>query len=148
MTLIRRTTRLVWRFARFTRVERRLLVQSFLLLLVITAGLRLMPLLSLQRVLSCLARNTGKGPHSQRAAPDMITWAVTAASNYVPGAACLSRALTLQVLLEERGWRARLCIGIGLGTDRRLQGHAWVEGIGDGDGYQRILTLAANRRAV
>lgn len=148
MTLVRTAIRPIWRFARRTRVERRRLVWSFLLLLAITVGLRLVPFISLQRMLSRLTRRAGR--RREQLAPGMIAWAVTAASGYVPGAACLSRALALQILLEEQGRPARLCIGIGRGTDRMLQGHAWVEAVGvqetpggDGDGYHRILTLTA-----
>jgi hypothetical protein len=150
MTLIRAAVRRIQRFVSRTPVERRLLVRSYVLLLAITVGLRLVPFISLQRMLSRLARSAGRKQRREQMAPDKIAWAVTGASLYVPGAACLSRALALQVLLEEQGRPAQLHIGIGRGPDRTLQGHAWVEAVGvldppggGADGLRRILTLTA-----
>jgi hypothetical protein len=117
--------RTVRRFARRTRSERRLLIRSFVLLQAVAIGLRLLPLLSLERALHRLGR--ARARRSGGLAPDIIVWAVTAVSGYVPRATCLVRALALQTLLEEHGWPSRLCVGIGHSADGRLGGHAWIE---------------------
>jgi hypothetical protein len=155
MTLASKTIRAIRRFARRTPVERRLLIRSHLLVLAITVGLRLMPLVSLQKMLGRFGRRAGRNHRRKGLTPATIAWAVTAAGGYVPGAACLSRALAMQVLLEEQGRPARLCIGIGRGADRMRHGHAWVEAVGvqgpPGDeaaGYRRILALPRESRAL
>jgi hypothetical protein len=129
MTWIRAAVRPVQRFVRRTPVERRLLIWSFLLLLALTVGLRLMPLVSLQRVIRRVVRN-GRGQRDDRPSPDTLAWAVTVAGSYAPGATCLVRALSLYTLLEAYGWPARLCVGFARALDGTLEGHAWIEGPG------------------
>lgn len=127
MTLIRTAVRPVQRFVRRTPVERRLLIWSFLLLLAIAVGLRLVPLVSLRRVVRRAARR-GRAHFADRPSPDTVVWAVTVMSRYAPGSTCLVRALALQALLEVYGWPSRLRVGLGRGADGALVGHAWVEG--------------------
>jgi hypothetical protein len=127
MTLIAKAVRPVQRFVGRMPVERRLLVWSFLLLLAITVGLRLIPLISLQRVIRRVARK-GRARSDERLSADTVIWAVTVMSSYAPRATCLVRALVLQTLLEAYGWPSRLRLGLGRGVDGTLAGHAWVEG--------------------
>lgn len=154
MTLVRTAMRPIWRFARRTRVERRLLVQAFLLLLAITVGLRLMPLVSLQRVLSHPARKAWVR-RDVRPSPDTVVWAVRVMSSYIPRATCLVRAVALQTLLGVYSWPSRLCIGFGQGAGGTLGGHAWVEAEGAAEiveegqaEYRCVLTLGADGSAV
>jgi hypothetical protein len=127
MTLIRAAVRPVRRFVRRTPVEQRLLVRSYVLLLALTVGLRLMSLVSLLRVIRRVARNS-RERRADRPSPDTLAWAVTVASAYAPGATCLVRALALYTLLEAYGWPARLCVGFARALGGALEGHAWVEG--------------------
>lgn len=128
MTVPRKAVRRIRRFARRTRIERRLLVRSFLLLQAIVVGLRFMPLVSLQRVLGRLGHKAAWPRRDGGLAPDTVVWAVTAVSCYVPRATCLVRALALQTLLEAYGWPTQLCVGISRAADGTLGGHAWIEG--------------------
>jgi hypothetical protein len=55
------------------------------------------------------------------------SWAITHASRLVPGASCLTQALSLQVLLGQRGLGSRLCIGVRKSQAKGFEAHAWVE---------------------
>lgn len=46
------------------------------------------------------------------AAIDRVAWTMAVASRFVPGTACLTRALASQVLLAERGIQADLHVGV------------------------------------
>jgi hypothetical protein len=83
---------------------------------------------------------------------ELLIWAVTAASRYVPGATCLAQALAAQVLLGRTGYPARLRIGVAKGEERKFEAHAWVESQGrvviGGPGLGRftpLTTLAGDR---
>jgi hypothetical protein len=117
----------IQRFVRRTPLERRLLLRSSALLLAVTLGLRLMPLVSLQKVARRAVRR-GRAHSGDRPSPDTVIWAVTATSRYLPRSTCLARALVLQTLLEVYGWSSRLRVGFGRAADGSLAGHAWVEG--------------------
>jgi hypothetical protein len=119
--------RLLQRFLRHTPVERRLLIRSYLLLLAVTVGLRLMPLVSLQQSIRRGARRA-RTHCDDRPLPFTVIWAVSATSRYLPRATCLARALVLQTLLDGHGWPSRLRVGFGRAADGSLAGHAWVEG--------------------
>lgn len=56
-----------------------------------------------------------------------LNWAITRAARFVPGASCLTQALSLQVLLARRGLGSRLCIGVRKGGQKSFEAHAWVE---------------------
>jgi hypothetical protein len=137
MRVVQTAVQVIRRFASRSPVERRLLIPSFLLLLVAAVGLRFMPLVSVRRVLNRFARKSAQAGRGAGPAPGTVVWAVRAASGYIPGATCLVRALALQTLLGAHGWPTRLCVGFGHGADRTLGGHAWIEGPGgrviDGD---------------
>ena len=55
------------------------------------------------------------------------SWAVRAASRYVPSATCLAQALTLQSLLSREGIRSDLAIGVARGDESGIAAHAWLE---------------------
>jgi hypothetical protein len=137
MRVVQTPVRVIRRFASRSPVERRLLIRSFLLLLVAAVGLRFMPLVSVRRVLNRFSRTSAQAGRGAGPAPGTVVWAVTAVSGYVPRTTCLVRALALQTVLEAHGWPSRLCVGIGHGADGTLGGHAWIEGPGgrviDGD---------------
>ncbi|MFB2895111.1 lasso peptide biosynthesis B2 protein [Aerosakkonemataceae cyanobacterium BLCC-F50] len=82
-----------------------------------------------------------------------VVWAVTVASWYMPGAKCLARSLTTQVLLAQQGHRTDLCIGVTKGKEGQLKAHAWVESQGqivigalkDLSHYTQLLPLKGGR---
>ena len=59
--------------------------------------------------------------------PQRIAWAVSSAGRYVPKASCLTRAMSMRVLLGRRGLPGELRIGIERSPGSRLRAHAWVE---------------------
>jgi len=59
---------------------------------------------------------------------DRVSWAVRAASRFVPGASnCLVRALATQALLGKYGYQSELRIGVRKEADASLAAHAWLE---------------------
>ena len=150
--------RQVRKFLGLSAADRRLVVETALLLWAIRLGLWLLPFRTVRRILDQLARkrlvsdggNTLAISHHQdtrtpgrkdlidfvlandagRASLEQIAWAVAAASRCVPVATCLVQALAAQVLLGRRGHPVELHIGVARGARGRLEAHAWVESRG------------------
>jgi hypothetical protein len=114
-------------FAQLDWRERFFLVEALAVVALVRLGLSL---LSFKR-LRALVRESGRrsvGPHRAGALPvDRIAWAVQAVSRFVPGATCLTQALSGQVLLARRGYRTRLHIGVAKSSRDQLAAHAWLE---------------------
>ncbi len=111
--------------------ERGLLVSATVRLGAISLGLRLLPLQTLRRLMARVSRPFAPLAGPDACSPDLIAWAVSVASRYVPGAGtCLPQALATQILLERQGHAARLHIGIAKDHEKQLQAHAWVESQG------------------
>lgn len=129
------TERPLRRFLRLSSAKRRLLVEAAVLLETIKLGLRLLPFKILRRLLTRVSRasaGTLYGTLEARAFVREVTWAIEAASLYIPGTkTCLVRALAAQVLLDRRGCPSLLHIGVLKGVGGRLQAHAWVESGGE-----------------
>ena len=111
-------------FLHLPSADRRLLIQSVFLLGAIRVGLWLLPFKTLRQFVARAAQVTAQVP------ADRVTWAVTVASRYVPGASCLTQALATQVLLGRFGHPTSLRIGVARGAGGELQAHAWVESRG------------------
>ena len=134
------------KFWRLSPSDRRLLVTAVFLLTAIRLGLWLLPVQTLRRVLARGIQTPTRLDNSNQSFLKRTGWAVTVASRYVPRATCLTQALAVQVLLERRGYRAHLCIGVARGAPRRLEGHAWVEHQGQiviGGGFLPDILLPA-----
>lgn len=111
--------------------DRRLLAETGLLLLLARIGLWVAPFPVLRRVLD--------GPRPPRLAPrpefsDRVAWAVVAVARRLPGMTCLVQSLAAHALLQRRGCRPALHIGVrrgvrgrGSGAAEFLDAHAWVE---------------------
>src|SRR5277367_7074283 len=62
---------------------------------------------------------------------DRVSWAVRAASRFIPGASnCLVRALATQTLLGRFGYRSELRIGARKDPAGSFAAHAWLESAG------------------
>jgi hypothetical protein len=75
----------------------------------------------------------GPPPQSSVSPPTVehVSWAVRAASRFIPGASnCLVRALATQTLLGRFGYRSELRIGVSKAADGSLAAHAWLESAG------------------
>ena len=118
----------VHKFLRLPAPDRCLLVESALLLVAIRVGLWLLPFQTLRHALSRITHMTTEAQRARHAAVERVIWAVTVASQYVPGVrTCLMQALATQVLLGRRGHMAHLHIGVARGEEGQLQAHAWIE---------------------
>lgn len=95
------------------------------------------------------AMETDRFPHLRlpEFSEEQIAWAVRLSSRYIPGASCLTQALTAQILLNRAGLGSQLHIGVAKGD--AFESHAWIEcggrvlvgGAGQSARYVRILTL-------
>jgi hypothetical protein len=105
--------------------DRLLVLQAALLLVAVRVALVVVPFVRLRKITARMAR-----PASGASATDASreTWAVSAASRYVPGARhCLTQALVAQLLLGRAGVPSHLRIGLSRGERGDLHGHAWLE---------------------
>jgi len=100
--------------------DRKLLVRTVALLLVMWLGLALLPFRVVRR-LALAGRRRASLP------PERIAWAVATAARLVPGATCLPRALVAESLLRRMGYPVTFHIGVAKADDRTLDAHAWVE---------------------
>ena len=74
-----------------------------------------------------LTERTAKGSRPRNAPPvEWIAWAVARTSRFVPGATCLTQALTTQWLLGAYGYSSTLRIGVSRNL-AQMEAHAWVE---------------------
>jgi hypothetical protein len=55
-----------------------------------------------------------------------LSWAVSAASRYIPQASCLTQAIALHILLKRAGYPSRVRIGVAK-EHGKFASHAWVE---------------------
>jgi hypothetical protein len=61
---------------------------------------------------------------------EQVAWAVRLASRYIPGASCLTQALTAQVLLNRARIENRVYLGVTSQAPGGFAAHAWVEHAG------------------
>lgn len=116
------------KFLRMPAPDRRLLVESALLLGAVRVGLWLLTFQTLRRLLERIAQMTTRLQAADHDSIDRVVWAVTVVSRYVPGVrTCLTQALATQVLLGRRGHTTHLHIGVARSEEGQLQAHAWVE---------------------
>jgi hypothetical protein len=97
------------------------------------------------------------GPPPKRSvsppAVERISWAIRAASRFVPGATnCLVRALATQSLLGRFGYPCELRIGVRKAEDGGIAAHAWLESAGsivigefEVDRYMRLAAPGSSR---
>jgi hypothetical protein len=129
-------------------VERRLVLEAALLLLVARLGVRLWRLPTLQRVLAQVPLPIA---HRQTTVPlERLAWAVAAAARRVGPTTCLMDASAAYAMLTRRGYRAALRLGVRRDAERpgQLASHAWVECdgrviVGDTEGLGEYAVLAS-----
>jgi hypothetical protein len=114
------------RFFALAPARRRLLLQAWWLLCAARAGLWVVKLRVLERI---IARTPSGRPAiaGDAMASSEIGWAVSVASGYVPASSCLAEALVARTLLQRAGEPARLVIGVASTAERGVHAHAWVE---------------------
>lgn len=107
--------------------DRRLLAETGLLLVLARIGLWVVPFPVLRRALDG-SRPARRAPRPEF--PDRVAWAVAALARRLPGMTCLVQSLAAHALLQRRGLRPALHIGVrgrGSGAAWSLDAHAWVE---------------------
>ncbi|WP_066384674.1 lasso peptide biosynthesis B2 protein [Anabaena sp. CA = ATCC 33047] len=107
--------------------DRLLLINTFLLLLFVNLGLWLLPFSQLRTLLNKINQ---PNISVNQTTIGKIIWAVDVSTKFVPGAKCLARALTCQVLMTRRGYSPELRIGVAKDEQGKLEAHAWIENQG------------------
>jgi hypothetical protein len=102
-----------------------LFVRAFGLLCAVRIALWLVPFRLVRRWLE--GGGVEESREADAATRNRIGWAVRRTSRFVPGASCLTQALTTRVLLRGAGQPARVRIGVAKSVEGELQAHAWVE---------------------
>jgi Transglutaminase-like superfamily len=125
------------KFIRLDPRERALALAAARTLVVTWIGLRTVGFAAVQHRASRLVTHNTRGyawcgppPRSSVSPPsvDRISWAVRAASRFIPnGSNCLVRALATQTLLGRFGYRSDLRIGVRKTPENNLAAHAWLE---------------------
>lgn len=120
--------------------EKKLLIQSLLLILAVRVGLWILPFSLLDRWLS------GSDPENDRIADwatiRRVVRSVRLCSRFVPYATCLTQAMVTRVLLRLRGQPSDLKIGVEKDQNEKFGAHAWIEV----DGRIVIGKLSRHRR--
>jgi hypothetical protein len=137
----------LYRFMQLSWLEQCLLIRAAWWLGILTLGLRIVPLSTLQHLLLKLATRRMKTVPAP-----LITWAIQVAGRFVPEAACLPQALAAQYLFVKSGYPAELQIGVARSADGKLEAHAWVISggsvvIGDLCDLDRFAPLLPTHRA-
>jgi len=117
------------RFARLSRVERRLFLEAVMWSGLFRAVLLLMPFRRIAAHLGAHMAETPSRvamPETRRLAKD-VARAVSRASRHVPWEAkCLVQALVGKRMLKRRGIESTLYLGLAKRADHDLQAHAWL----------------------
>lgn len=133
------------KFLSLSSPDKLLLIEAIALLTVVRLGLWVLPFRALWRLIVGMAKGLAAGRRASGNS-ERITWAVSVGSLYIPGATCLTQALTAYVLFARRGYPAQLRIGVAKDERGLLEAHAWVENegkivIGGGSDLSRYSLL-------
>jgi hypothetical protein len=105
-------------------------MKSAVLLALVRLGLSFLSFRKFLWVQGRLMRKLRPGSGSAMIPQARIIWAVETASRHIPKCACLTVALTAQVLLSRHGQKSDLRIGVVKGAEKNLEAHAWLESEG------------------
>ncbi|MEA2236952.1 MAG: hypothetical protein QOC81_1676 [Thermoanaerobaculia bacterium] len=109
------------------RDARRLLFEAFGTVLLIRAGLWLLPFRVVHRAVASRAARAARGANRP---VDQIVWAVETAARRVPRASCLTQAMAGTVMLAAHGHEATLRVGVARNELGEMRAHAWIESEG------------------
>jgi hypothetical protein len=116
------------RFVNLERSERRLLLKTVFVVVLVRLGLWMLPFKILRVV---LARFEKAGNRPGGAQPpetlDRLTWALKIAGRTVPAASCLTQALAGALILCRNGYRPTLRLGVTKNKSGKFLAHAWLE---------------------
>jgi len=115
---------------RISSAECSLLIKAAFTVVVIRAGLWVLPFRTLRRIQAKVTRQSASREAADLISADRIVWSVEVASRYVPRATCLTQALACQVLLARQSCPSHLTIGVAKSQQGKLEAHAWLESQG------------------
>jgi hypothetical protein len=122
MAAISKFLRLSWR-------EQKLVAGAVLALSAVRIGLVALPFATVRGIVARRYRRLDD--KTSRPALERVTWAIEAASHYVPGGSnCLVRALASEYILGHLGYPCELKIGVAKGAAGEFAAHAWLESDG------------------
>lgn len=101
--------------------EAALVAKYFLLVLAVRIGLLMLPYRVLARWVPRTPRRWADLGKLRRTA-----WGVSRAAVWVPGATCLTQALTTQIVLARSGYASDIRIGVRRDAAGRFLAHAWL----------------------
>jgi hypothetical protein len=113
------------RLAKLSAADRCLLLESLLLMILVRAGLAVLPFPTLRRA---LARLAGWIPSKGPSRVERIPWSIRMGRRYLGRAAsCLVQALSAQVMYARAGVAAQVRLGVRRNDNGSLLAHAWLE---------------------
>lgn len=130
--------------------KRRLLLRSVALVAAVRIALWTLPFRWVRLV---AGRKRTVSPKLATLHVEHLAWAVQAAARRIPGASCLTQAISLQYLMTLAGHDAEVHIGVAKDDARGFESHAWVEHggeiiLGDNGELERFRPMLAMSRAV
>lgn len=108
-------------FLRLPGSDKRLLLYTLFLIVKVRLMLWVLPFTRIQRSFTKFESVRSDIPVSR------LTWSVRMTSRYVPGATCLTKALTGYLLLSKHGYHSMIKIGVGKSAEGEFEAHAWLE---------------------
>ncbi len=118
----------VQKFLHLPPSERRLLIETFLMLNSIRIGFLFLKFPMLQKLLGKVGQSRPRQLVKPAVSIDRLIWAVDVSTQLSPGGAkCLARALTVQALMQRQGYEPQLQIGVIKSPGAEFQAHAWLE---------------------
>ncbi len=108
-------------FLKLPGKDKKLLLGTLFLMIKIRLMLWLLPFSRIQRSFKQFNIEKSDIPVSR------LTWSVRMTSRYVPGATCLTKALTGYSLLSKHGYPSLVKIGVGKSAEGEFEAHAWLE---------------------
>ena len=130
--------------------DRRVVVEAAALLVLVRAGLLILPFKALRRSLRYYARPTRQTAVVAEDVVRRVAWAVTAVARRIPmRTTCLVQSLAADAMLRRRGCECDLRFGVRPLQDgsARFPAHAWIEHrgvtvLGDFDGLRDYSVLS------
>jgi hypothetical protein len=79
------------------------------------------------RLVRRLAGRDGAERPKASPTPEQLSAIIVSVSRFVPRATCLTQAIAAQLLLKQRGYASKLCVGVVRSRRGGFTAHAWVE---------------------
>jgi hypothetical protein len=133
--------------------ERRLMLTTFVVVAATRAALAILPSRVIIRAVARISRarrdarivTLRPAPRIKELEARRITWAVETVSLRIPGATCLTQALSAHMLLWTHGHPSKLCLGVARSDKGDFRAHAWLESQGriiiGADGVAKLTRL-------